>query len=73
MNTTLFGTLHFSVFAKTTDILNKNKRYHMTSEGLSSVCAELEPVSSKDNEILEINVLQKFTSHALFNKFALPF
>ena len=25
----------------------------------------LEPASSKDNEILEINVLQKFTSHSL--------
>ena len=38
----------------------------MNLEGLSSVCAELEPASSKDKEILEINVLQKFTSHALF-------
>ena len=28
----------------------------MTSEGLSSVCAELEPGSLKNNEILEINV-----------------
>ena len=31
----------------------------MTLEGLSSVCAKLEPASSKHNEILEINVLQK--------------
>ena len=37
----------------------------MTLEGLSSVCAKLEPASSKTNEILEINVLQKYTSHAL--------
>ena len=39
----------------------------MTLEGLSSVCAKLEPASYKNNEILEINVdvLQKFTSHAL--------
>ena len=37
----------------------------MNLEGLSSVCAKLEPASSKDNEILEISVLQKFTSHAL--------
>ena len=37
----------------------------MNLEGLSSACAKLEPASSKDNEILEINVLQKFTSHAL--------
>ena len=35
-------------------------------EVLSSVCAKLEPVSSKNNKILEINVLQKkFTQHAL--------
>ena len=40
----------------------------MTLEGLSSACAKLEPDSSKNNEILEINVLQKFTSHALSKK-----
>ena len=34
----------------------------MTLEGLSSVCAKLEATSSKNNEILEINVLKKFTS-----------
>ena len=56
----------FSAFAKTTDKFNKNKRCHMTLEGLSSVCAKLETASSKNNEILEINVLQKFTSHALY-------
>ena len=28
-------------------------------------CAKLEPATSKNKEILEINVLQKFTSHAL--------
>ena len=37
----------------------------MILEGLSSVCAKLEPTSSQNNETLEINVLQKFTSHAL--------
>ena len=37
----------------------------MTLDGLSSDCAKLEPASSKNNEILEINVVQKFTSHAL--------
>ena len=37
----------------------------MTLEGLSSICAKLEPTSSKNNKILEINALQKFTSHAL--------
>ena len=29
------------------------------------MCAKLEPASSKNNEILEINVLQKFTPRAL--------
>ena len=37
----------------------------MTFEGLSSGCAELELAGSKNNEILAINVLQKFASHAL--------
>ena len=30
------------------------------------ICAKLEPDSSKNNEILKINVLQKFTLHALY-------
>ena len=38
----------------------------MTLEGLRSVCAKLEPASSKNNEILKMNVLQKFTSHTLY-------
>ena len=39
----------------------------MTLEGLSSICAKLEPASFKNNEILilEINVLQKLTPHSL--------
>ena len=57
----------FSTFTKTTDTFNKNKRCHMSLHGLSIVCVKLEPTSSKYNEILEINVLQKFTSHALYN------
>ena len=40
----------FSVFTKTTDTFNKNKRCHMTLELLSSVCAKLEPASSENNE-----------------------
>ena len=39
---------------------------HTTLGGLSSVYAELEPASSKSNEILEINVLQKFTPCSSF-------
>ena len=35
----------------------------MTLEELSSVCTKLELASSKNNERLAINVLQKFTSH----------
>ena len=44
----------------------KCKQCHTTLTGLSSVCAKLEPASSKNDEILEINVLQKFTPHALY-------
>ena len=58
----------FSIYKNTADTFNKSKRYHMTSDGLSSVCAKLEPTSYKNIEILEINVLQKFTSHALSQK-----
>ena len=35
-------------------------------KGLNSVWAKLEPARSKNNEILEINVIQKFTPHTLF-------
>ena len=45
---------------------HKNRQFHMTLEGLSSVCAKLEPASSKNNELLEINVLLKYTPHALY-------
>ena len=37
----------------------------MTWEVLGSVCAKLEPASSKNNETPEINAMQKFTPHAL--------
>ena len=40
----------------------------MTSGGLSSVCAKLEPASFKNNEILDTNVLQKFTTHTLCHR-----
>ena len=38
-------------------------------ERLSSVSANMEPAVSKTNEIFEINVLQKFTPHALYAVF----
>ena len=60
MKTTLFSTLPLSAFTKTTDTFNKNKRCHMTLEGLSSVCAKLDPASSKHNKILKINVSKNF-------------
>ena len=69
VKTTLFWALHFSAFTNTTDTFSKNKWYHMILEGLSCVCAKLEPASSKNNEILEINVLQKFTPHTLQETF----
>ena len=56
----------FSAFEKATDSFNKSKRCYLALEGLSSICAKLEPASSESNEKLEINFLQKFTSHALF-------
>ena len=37
----------------------------MSFEGLRSVCAKLEPPSSKSNELLEINVMQNL-HHMLF-------
>ena len=37
----------------------------MTLEGLSNVCTKLEPASSKNNEILDINVPQKINLHVL--------
>ena len=40
----------------------------MTLKDLRNVCAKSEPASSKSNEILEINVMQKLTSHALCEK-----
>ena len=55
----------FSAFKKATDSFNKKKRCYMTLERLSSVCSNLEPDYFKNNEILEINVVQKFTSPAL--------
>ena len=44
----------------------KYNQCHTILEGLSSVCAKLEPASLKNNEILEVSVMQKFTSHALY-------
>ena len=58
LNATFFG------FYKDSRHIEQNKRCHMTLQGLSNVYAKLEPASSKNNEILETNVLQKFTSRA---------
>ena len=44
----------------------KYNQCHTILGGLSGVCAKSEPASSENNKILEINVLQKFTSHALY-------
>ena len=62
LNATFFGIYKFTF----KDTFNNNKQCHITLEGLNSVCAKLEPASSKNNEILKINVLQKSTPHALF-------
>ena len=42
-------------------LAGKYNQWRTTLGGLSSVCAKLEPVSSKTNEMLEITVLQIFT------------
>ena len=36
--------------------------------GLSRACAQVEPASSKNIEMLEINVLQNLTPHALLRE-----
>ena len=53
-------------FLALTGVPYKYNQYHTTLGGLSGVCAKLEPASSKNNETLEINVLQKFTHIALY-------
>ena len=45
-------------FLELAGILYKYDQFHTTLEGLSRVCAELETTSSKNNKMLEINVLQ---------------
>ena len=53
---------HFLALA---GILYKYDQFYTPLGGLSSACAKLEPTSSKNNEMLEINVLQTFTRRAL--------
>ena len=55
-------SFHFLALAGTP---YKYNQCHTTLGGLSSVCVKSEPAGSKNKEILEINVLQKFTPHAL--------
>ena len=59
-NDSVLSTTFFGIY--TTDTFSKHKRCHMSLKGLSSGCAKLD-------EILEINVLQKFTPHALWETF----
>ena len=50
------------------DMLPKNNAVELGwggGEWLSSVCTKLEPARSKSNKILDVNVLQKFSPHAL--------
>ena len=58
--------LHSSAFEKAPNTPIKYKQCHMNFRGLSSVWAKLELVRSENNDILEINVLEKFISHALY-------
>ena len=65
-NTSWFYENHSILSATFLGIYKDNSRCHMSLEGLRSVCAKLAPTSYKNNEILEINVLQKFILHAFF-------
>ena len=58
--------LRAAIFLTLATIPYKYNQGHTILGELSSVCAKLEPASSKNDEILEINVLQQFTSDALF-------
>ena len=58
--------LRAAIFLALAGMPYKYTQCHTTLGELSSVRAKLEPASSKNNEILEINILQKFTPHALF-------
>ena len=60
-----FESCHFLALA---GIPYRYNQCHTILEGLNSVCAKLEPATSKNNDILETNVLQKFNSHALFQQ-----
>ena len=52
-------------FLALSGILYKYNKFHTALGRLSSACAKLESASFKNNKILQVNVLQKFTSHAL--------
>ena len=58
----LRATIFWQLQAYLTNITNA---IQLGGGGLSGVCAKLEAASSKNNEIFEINVQQKFTPHAL--------
>ena len=59
-----FESFHFLALA---GIPYKYNQCHITLGGLSSVCVKIDPASSKNNEILQQNVLQKFTFHMIFS------
>ena len=54
------------LFLALADILHKNNLYSRTWGGLNIVFSKLELARSKSNEILTINVLQKFSNHVLY-------
>ena len=64
-NDFLLNVAFFGIYEENRHIFKKMKRCFLPLEQLSIVCAKLEPASSKNNEILEVNVLQTFTSHVL--------
>ena len=55
-----------AIFLVLSGIPYKYNKCHTTLGGLSHVCVKLASASCKNNEILEVNILQKFTPYALF-------
>ena len=64
------SVLRTSIFLALGGIPYKYNQCHTTLGGLTSVC-EIRSGSSNNNEILDINVLQKFTLHVLSQSYGL--
>ena len=57
-NNSILKAAFFGICKDSIDTPSKNKQCHLNFRELSSFWAKLDPAGSKNNEILEINVLQ---------------